>query len=234
MFVKRSDFFEEKLSAPPECEKDYSVYVSGSMIADDDLREQLSCLKEMCAELNNAELNAALTNAEQRMDGVFSAAVFGHDAIGSGLNKQFAKTVAMQVAAQVVAAVVSVWNLLIAMAMLGALVIQAIMQQNSRAVETAKQKVSEAMCDVINKESQKLAENMIGQTMSKISECKDYVGASLNAEIEQMTEQLNGMIAEKEKGEDNIRALLEELDGSEARLRDIEKKLTGFVFELLQ
>lgn len=154
--------------------------------------------------------------------------------ISSGLNKQFAKTVAMQVAAQVVAAVVSVWNPLIAMAMLGALVIQAIMQQNSRAVETAKQKVSEAMCDVINKESQKLAENMIGQTMGKISECKDYVGTSLNAEIEQMTEQLNGMIAEKEKGEDNIRALLEELDGSEARLRDIEKKLTGFVFELLQ
>lgn len=82
MFVKRSDFFEEKLSAPPECEKDYSMYVSGSMIADDDLREHLSCLKEMCTELNNAELNAALTNAEQRMDGVFSAAVFGHDAIG--------------------------------------------------------------------------------------------------------------------------------------------------------
>lgn len=82
MVVKRSGFFEDKPSAPTEQLGSEHVCVAADGIKDAALSEQLRCLREMCTELNGAEIGTALENAERRMSGGFTAAVFGHDAIG--------------------------------------------------------------------------------------------------------------------------------------------------------
>ncbi len=82
MFVKRSVFFEDKPTAPTERSGNKSVCADAAVINDTALSEQLRCLREMCVELNRAELVTALDNAERRISSGFTAAVFGHGAIG--------------------------------------------------------------------------------------------------------------------------------------------------------
>ncbi len=154
--------------------------------------------------------------------------------VANGLNKDFAKNIAIQAAVQITALILGVWNPFVAFGLIGAATVQAIMKQGSLAVKTAKSKVSESLCDAVYKQSQSISDNIIGGAMEKIREAKSLVGDSLNAEIEQMNTQLENMQSELEKGETNIKARLKELDENEAKLRETEKKLTSFVFELLQ
>lgn len=152
----------------------------------------------------------------------------------NGFNKDFAKGVGLQIAIQVAAVFISSWNPIVAAGIILAGLLGEFVKVGSQAVKKAKQMAYESLCNTINEQSQQMTDEIIAQAMSKIRECRDYVGESLNTEIEQVTGELNKMVEEKEKGEDNINALLGELDENEAKLRDVEKRLTGFVFELLK
>lgn len=159
--------------------------------------------------------------------GAFAGAV-------NGLSKDFAKEMAIQIGVFFVAGFLGLMNPVVIVGIVLASMFKQGIQLSNQSVNTAKKNVCESICNSINEQSQKLSEEMIGQSMAKIRECKDFVGKSLNTEIEQVNGELNKMVEEKEKGEDNIKMLLGELDENEAKLRDIEKRLTGFVFELLK
>lgn len=89
MVVKRSGFFDEEDQRPqaasaPMFKVNIGSSGSRSMLDKDinAITDSLKALKEMSAELKNTEITAALERVKHPWCSGFSAAVFGHDAIG--------------------------------------------------------------------------------------------------------------------------------------------------------
>lgn len=159
-----------------------------------------------------------------------------------GLSKNFAVTVAKQLAINIGAILVTslVAVFLNPIAIIGvvaapvAQTVASVTGQSSHAIKLAKEKVAESYCNIINEQAPEFCENIVNKAMEQINAVKEQAGDALSAEITQMEEQLRETISEMEQGEENIKMMREKLDVSEANVRELENKLTEFVFELLK
>lgn len=87
VLVKRSGFYEEKPHSEERASAAERLPLDGSAggcaVYDESLSMQIECMREMCSELNDPGLDAALTEAEESMDREsFRAAVIGRETIG--------------------------------------------------------------------------------------------------------------------------------------------------------
>ena len=99
--------------------------------------------------------------------------------------------------------------------------------------EKVKNKVSSEMLNKLTQNANAQAEEISKEIVTKLHELVDNVSVALDAEIEECHNQVRGIIAELEKGQQSVDEKTAEINKCEADIKDISKELDTFMFALV-
>ncbi len=160
---------------------------------------------------------------------------YGGAALGAatGLTKDFAKGLALQVSAYLALAFVGLLNPVTIIAVIVASVVGGGFAAKKDITKKVKKGISEEFCNNIMNSSSNTVEKFIEDIKIKISEIGEIIVGSMDTEIREIELQVESIIKEMELGKENIEKQKKELDAKEAQLRRISRDLEEFIFLLV-
>lgn len=160
---------------------------------------------------------------------------YGGAALGSmtGLSKEFAKGLALQVGAYLALAFVGLLNPFTIIAVIIASVVGGGFAARRDITKKVKSSISEEFCNNIMNSSAETVEKFVDTIKEKISGIGETIISSMDNEIHEIKLQVENIIKEMELGKENIEKQKKELDAKEAQLRRISRDLEEFIFLLV-
>lgn len=152
----------------------------------------------------------------------------------TGLSKELAKTVALDVAAMLTLFLLGALNPITLIGTIAASALFGSKITAAGAVTKAKDKMADSYCETISQNSVQMSEKIIDGAMENFEKVKEVIAKSMSAEIEEMKKQLEGIIADVEKGKENVEQKTLKLNELEDDLRKTAESLDDFIFELLK
>lgn len=152
----------------------------------------------------------------------------------SGLSKDFAKNIGIAFAGAVALGLLGITNPVFLFAFLTANSAFSISQSSKKLVDTTKASVTNSLCDNINEHAEELAASAVSTALESLGGIKEAVNGSLSTELSEMQQQTEGIIAEMEQGEENVKAQQAQLEACEKQLRETADGLDTFIFDLVK
>jgi hypothetical protein len=167
--------------------------------------------------------------------GGFLVSGYGGAALGAatGLSKDFAKGLALQVGAYLALAFVGFLNPVTIIAVIIASVVGGGMSAKKDILKKVKKGISEEYCNGIMNASSSTVETFVEDIKLKISEIGATIVNSMDTEINEIQLQVENIIKEMELGQENIEKQKKELALKEEKLRKISRELDEFIFMLV-
>lgn len=152
----------------------------------------------------------------------------------TGLTKDFAKGIALQLGAYFVLALVGLLNPVTIIGVMVATIIHGGAKGVSRAEKSAKEQVAETYCEEISKNSSQLVETAVNGVQEELEKVKGMIAQSMDVEIKEMQQQMEGLIKAMEQGQKNIQKEQAKILRCEQRLLQIAENVDSFIFKLLK
>lgn len=152
----------------------------------------------------------------------------------TGLNVEFAKSIGIALGGAFALGLLGLTNPLFLAAFLLANSAITISGNSKKAAETAKQSAADEYCKAINENGEALAHTAVASALEALGSIKDAVKESLGTELSETQQQVEGIIAEMEQGEENVHAQQAKLDDCEKQLRETADRLDSFIFDLVK
>ncbi len=167
--------------------------------------------------------------------GGFLVSGYGGAVLGAatGLSKDFAKGLALQVGAYLALAFVGFLNPVTIIAVIIASVVGGGMSAKKDILEKVKKGISDEYCNGIINASASTVETFVEDIKLKISEIGTIIVNSMDTEIHEIQLQVESIIKEMELGRENIDKQKKELAAKEEQLRRINRELDEFIFMLV-
>jgi len=167
--------------------------------------------------------------------GGFLVSGYGGAALGAttGLTKDFAKGLALQVSAYLALAFVGLLNPVTIIAVIIASVLGGGLKAKNDIVKKVKKGVAENYSDKIMGASATTIEHFMEDIKKKISEIGATIVNSMDTEIYEVQLQVESIIKEMELGQENIERQKKELTAKEEQLRRISRDLDEFIYQLV-
>lgn len=241
-----SDYIEEKISdaqndwkrevlAPEMEEEARSIFDA----AEKDFSKIYDDIDSMNVELTGKEYNANPVPFWQRVAGVAGGLALGNIGLAvsggvNGIGKEFAKTLAFQLGAGFVLALLNLFNPITFIGVIVAAVLFNIGKGSSRAMETLKSQVSEQAVKNMSEKAEQQAKDLADGIMDRLNEVKDQIVDSVSKELSDLDNQVKAIIEEKEKGEVSVKTRKESLDESEKKIHALNARLDKLIFSMVE
>ena len=151
----------------------------------------------------------------------------------TGLSKELAKTAALEVGSMFLFAALGILNPVTLVAIVIATTIFAGVQNQSEAIRRIKKSLVSEVIKQLSEDADERASALAESIGSKLVEAVDQVVDAIDNEIKATEEQMDSIIAEMEKGAENIRARESLLGDCEGKIKDLNSRLTSFIFRLI-
>lgn len=152
----------------------------------------------------------------------------------TGLNLNFAVSLGITIAADFALYLIGFFNPFTLVALIAANSIFTLAKSGERMASSVKKAVLDEYCNRINENGEELAQSAVNTALNALGGVKALVSESLGTELSEMQRQMEGIIAEMEQGEENVRLQQKRLDECERQLQDIADNLDTFIFDLVK
>ncbi len=152
----------------------------------------------------------------------------------TGLSSEFAKGIALQIAAYVGLALLGLLNPVTIIGVIVASVIRGGLKVSEKAVSKTKEQISDEFCSKVSENSMNLVDEAVNGALENFDKIKEIIGKSLDVEIEEMQRQMESIIHDMEQGEEVIQQKFNQIAECENGLKLTADSLDDFVFELLK
>lgn len=224
-----------KVLGPMVEEKAASIFES----AESDVEQILNGIDQIQVDISGGEINANPVPTWQRVVGLASGVVLGDLGLAAaggmnGLSKELAKTAALEFGAGFVLSLLGLFNpITIAAVLVGAFFLNWKQGQSN-----AMQKLRSSICDRVITALEENKEESVNKTVAsiadKFNEIVTSIISSLDAEIQEVDNQVKGIIAEMEKGQENVEKRETVIDGCEAKIKALSSSLDELIFQLVK
>lgn len=152
----------------------------------------------------------------------------------TGFNLDFLKGMGLVIAGGTALALVGLSTPLALLIATGATSAISLSKSTERVVEQIRSSVVDGFCNNVNENGEALAHTAVASALEALGSIKDAVKESLGTELSETQQQVEGIIAEMEQGEENVRAQQAKLDDCEKQLRETADQLDSFIFDLVK
>ena len=190
-------------------------------------------------ELAGNEITTKPVPTWQRVAGVLGGIAIGDIGIiasGSinGISKEMAKTVAFEFGAGVVLGFLGLLNPITLIAVMASAVIFNMKKGESNAMKKIKTAVTTEITNQLASQADSNAASMSDGICKKFTELAEQIVSAVDTEISETEKQINDIIAEMEKGKENIARREAEINDCEARIKQLSSQLDSLIFQLVE
>lgn len=207
--------------------------------AEKDFTKIYDNIDSMNAELTGKKYNANPVPFWQRVVGVAGGLVVGDVGLAvsggiNGIGKELAKTAALEIGGELLLLLLGLFNPVSLGALIVGVFIHNIHKGSSNAMEKLKAQVSEQAVKSMSEKAEQQAKDLADGIMNKLNEVKDQVIDSVSKELSDLDHQMEMIIKEKEKGEENVKMRKEFLNESERKINQLNARLDKLIFSLVE
>lgn len=161
---------------------------------------------------------------------------FGVAAVGgiTGLSKNFAKQIALQLGAYITLGMLGMLNPVTIIGVIIASITLASFSVQGQIVKKVKNEVAKNVLEQINNSQIESQDEIIKSIKKKIVIIGDLVVNSMDTEINELEKQVQSIISEMEKGQQQVDERLAILESSERKLIALNTNLDNFIFDLIK
>lgn len=161
---------------------------------------------------------------------------FGVAAVGgiTGLSKNFAKQIALQLGAYITLGMLGMLNPVTIIGVIIASITLASFSVKGQIVKKVKAEVAKNVLEQINHSQIDSQDEIIKSIKQKIIAIGDLVVNSMDVEINELDKQVQSIISEMEKGQQQVDERLSILASSEQKLITLNTNLDSFIFDLIK
>lgn len=152
----------------------------------------------------------------------------------TGFNVEFAKSIGIAFGGALALGLLGLTNPIFLAAFLLANSAITISGNSKKIAESTKRSVADEYCKSINEKGEELAHTAVASALEALSGIKDAVQESLGTELSETKQQVEGIIAEMEQGEENVKTQQAKLDDCEKQLLETADRLDTFIFDLVK
>lgn len=216
-------------------EKSTSIFET----AEKDVSDILQVVDELSVDISGREYTPSTVPVWQRVAGVVGGLMLNDVGLAmsggiNGLSKELAKTAAFEAGAGIALYFLGILNpFTICLTIVGAFLMNWI-NSETRAVkklkESIKADVLQQLSGNADESSNDIAENITG----KLTTLATQITGALDTEISELNEQVKGIIAEMEKGKDNIALRENVINTCENKIKELSTGLDELIFQLVK
>lgn len=151
----------------------------------------------------------------------------------TGLSVELAKTAALEVGSMLLFSVLGILNPVTLIGIVLVTVIFAGVKNKSEVIRRIKSSIIPALTSALADNADERATTLADTIGKNLTEVVDQVVGAVDVEIRNTQEQIESIIAEMEKGQQNIDAREAVLSSSEEKIKVLNSKLTNFIFQLI-
>ena len=190
-------------------------------------------------ELSGSEIKPKPVPVWQRVVGVLGGLAIGDLGIlasGSinGISKEMAKTAVIEIGAGFILSFLGLLNPVTLIAVMAGAVIFNLKQGESNIIKKIKTAVSTEMVNQLSAKSEENADSLSEGVINKFNEIANQIVSAVDIEISEAEGQINGIIAEMEKGKENIARREAEINDCENKIKQLSSQLDSLIFELVE
>ncbi len=152
----------------------------------------------------------------------------------NGIGASFAKTLAFEFGAYCVLAMLGFLNPVTIVMVILAAVGGNLFSGATNAMRTLKENITEQVANNMKEKTPGQAKEIADGIQQKFQEKADEIVESVSKELEDVEEQLNAVIREKEKGEKEVELRKESLKESEKKIHVLNRRLDDLIFALVE
>ena len=158
---------------------------------------------------------------------IFSAGVHG-------LSKELAKSIGIQIGSFVVLGLVGLLNPFTILAVILSVAAFDWIRAGEKAMKNLKKTIKEQMVNQISESSEATADELSNNIVSKLNEATLVISTAIDTEINETEKNVNSIIAEMEKGQENIQEREKVITDCENRIKDLSNSLDALIFQLVE
>ena len=152
----------------------------------------------------------------------------------NGFSKDLAKTAAFEIGAGFLLYILGALNPFTIAAVLLVAIVNSWKSSSSGAMKKTKDMVSQKIVEQLTATADENSTQIADAICQKLDEIADGISSAIDNEISQTEEQVNSIVAEMEKGKENIEARKQVLDSCEIKIKQLSADLDTFTFELIE
>lgn len=150
-----------------------------------------------------------------------------------GFGKEFAKTLAFEIGADIVLLMLGMFNPVTAIAVLAGATLMNLHSSANKNEKMLKDQVKESMCNAIIEGKEQSVEDVLKNMSDALGSVADSICAGLDSEIKEAEHQLQYIISEMEKGEANVRSKEAVLSEMEKKIQMLNADLDDVIFSMM-
>lgn len=229
----QSDWQKEVLTPAIEEEAD-SIFSA----AEKDFSKIYSDIDEINVELIGKDYDTNTVPFWQRVAGVAGGLALGDIGLAfsggvNGIGKELAQTAAFEIGAGFVLGLLGMLNPITLIGVIVGSFLLNIGKGSSRAMEKLKAKVCEEAVKSISEKAEEQAKDLADGIERKLNEVKGQIVDSLSKELKDIEKQLQNVIEDKRRGEQDVEDRKASLVKSEARIHELNAELDALIFALV-
>lgn len=241
-----SDYLKEKLRdiqsewqsevLAPEIEEEANLIFSA---AEKDFSKVYKEIDNINIELMGKEYDVNTVPFWQRIAGVAGGLVLGDIGLAfsggvNGIGKELAQTAAFEIGAGFILGMLGLLNPITLIGVVVGAFLMNIGKGSSRAMEKLKEKVTEEAVKSMTDKAEEQAKELADGIERRLGDVKEQIIDSLSKELGDIEKQIQTIIAEKEKGEEDVEKRKQILNKSEARIHELNTRLDALIFSLVE
>ncbi len=152
----------------------------------------------------------------------------------NGLSKELVKSIAVNIGGLFLLSLLGCFNPFTAIALIAATVFAGLVGREEKTIKELKQKVTEELVNQISKNADAESDNIANNIAEQFSNVTSGISKALDLEINEVSTQVQGIISEMTKGQENIDSRKAVIDSCESRIKAISTNLDALTFELIE
>lgn len=151
-----------------------------------------------------------------------------------GLSKELAKSIAINIGGAVLLGLLGLLNPFTGVLLALATLIGGTIDHEGKILNQIKQNVTNELVKQLSNNADDNADEIAGTIADGLSKVTNGISKALDQEIEQVEKEIQGIIDEMTKGEENVNGRKKVIASCETKIREISTDLDAFTFELLE
>lgn len=152
----------------------------------------------------------------------------------TGLSKELAKSIAVNIGGAVLLSLLGWFNPFTAIVLIAATVLTGLTSKEEKTIKEIKNKVTNEFVNQISNNAEDDSNAIVDNIAKELAKVSNGISKALNLEIEQVEKEVNDIISEMSKGQENVTARKKVIASCETKIREISTELDAFTFELLE
>lgn len=152
----------------------------------------------------------------------------------NGIGKEFAKSLAIEIGAVSLLSAIGLLNPFTIFATVAGMFIYNMGKHSDRVLAKLKTQVSTEIVKQLSDSAEDTAKSLENTIYTKLKEVAQLIASAMDIEINETENQINTIIAEMEKGKENINAREAMISGCEKKIGDLNIRLTDLVNRIMQ